>query len=103
MMTEERIDQALTRHFAREATDDGARVIAKLAGPLPRQKRRTFWPQLLLDWQFTPAWPRMIAFAGCAAMGFVVGSATIDHLIAPANADLFLIAFEPEPLTGLRP
>jgi hypothetical protein len=102
-MTQDRIDQALKQHFAREAADDGARVIAKLRGPLPQQKRPTLWPQFLLDWQLTPAWPRMAALAGCAALGFIVGSATIDHLAAPAHADLTLIAFEPEPLTGLRP
>jgi hypothetical protein len=102
-MTEDKIDRALKRHFAREAAEDGARVIAKLRGPLPPQKRATWWPQLLLDWQFTPAWPRMAALAGCAALGFVVGSAGIDHLIVTkTNTDL-LAAFEPEPLTGLRP
>ena len=46
----------------------------------------------------------MAALAGCAALGFIVGSATIDRVIAPyAGADVTLIAFEPEPLTGLRP
>jgi hypothetical protein len=101
-MNDDKIKQALKRHFARDA-EDGARVIARLAGPLPPQRRATWWPQLLLDWQFTPAWPRMAALAGCAALGFFVGSATIDRLVAPANTDLALIAFEPEPLTGLRP
>lgn len=102
-MSEDKIEQLLRRHFERDAADGGAQVIAKLAGPLPQQKRPTFWPQVLLDWQFTPAWPRMAALAGCAALGFIVGSATIDHLVAPASADVTLIAFEPEPLTGLRP
>ena len=102
-MSEEKIEQLLQHHFARDA-DNGARVMAKLTGPLPPQKRATWWPQLLLDWQFTPAWPRMAALAGCAALGFVVGSATIDRVTAPyAGTDFTLIAFEPEPLTGLRP
>ena len=101
-MSDDKIDQVLKRHFARDAADDGAQVIAKLNGPLPRQKRPTFWPQVLLDWQFTPAWPRMAALAGCAALGFIVGSATVDRLLIPAT-DLTVIAFEPEPLTGLRP
>jgi hypothetical protein len=103
-MNEDRIEQTLKRHFARDATDDGARVTAKLTGPLPAQKRPTLWPQILLDWQFAPAWPRMAVLAGCAALGFIVGSATIDRVIAPyAAGDLTMIAFEPEPLTGLRP
>jgi hypothetical protein len=103
-MTEDKIDQALKRHFARDAADDGALVIAKLAGPLPQQKRPTLWPQFLHDWQFTPMWPRMAALAGCAALGFIVGSATVDRFVAPsAGGDFASIAFEPEPLTGLRP
>jgi len=102
-MSDDKIEQLLKNHFARQADDDGARVMAKLRGPLPQQQRPTLWPQFLLDWQFTPAWPRMAALASCAALGFIVGSATIDHLAAPANADLTMIAFEPEPLTGLRP
>ena len=105
-MNEDRIEQALTRHFARD-TEDGLRVIAKLTGPLPQQKRPTLWPQLLLDRQFTPAWPRMAALAGCAALGFVVGSATINRVIAHdafgARSDVTQFVFEPEPLTGLRP
>jgi len=101
-MTDEKIDHALKRHFAHDTEDDGARVLAKLRGPLPPQKRATWWPQILLDWQFTPAWPRMAALAGCAALGFVVGSTTINHMASPAT-DLTMIAFEPEPLTGLRP
>jgi hypothetical protein len=110
-MTEDRMEDALQRHFARNAGDgaSAARVMAKLAGPLPAQKRATpwwpIWPQILLDWQFAPAWPRMAALAGCAALGFVVGSATLDRFVAPtsADADLTVLAFEPEPLTGLRP
>jgi hypothetical protein len=102
-MTDDKLDRTLKHHFSRETAEDGARVITKLRGPLPRQKRATWWPQVLLDWQFTPAWPRMVALAGCAALGFIVGSATVDHLIVSASADVALTAFEPEPLTGLRP
>jgi hypothetical protein len=102
---EDKIDQALKRHFARDAVVDGASVMAKLAARrLPQQKRPTMWPQLLLDWQFTPAWPRMVALAGCAALGFIAGTAGIDRMIIhKTNTDLTLAAFEPEPLTGLRP
>jgi hypothetical protein len=105
-MSDERIDQALKQHFARQTFDDAnvARVMAKLGGDLPPQKHATIWPPFLLDWQFAPAWPRMAALAGCAALGFIVGSASIDRLIAQnTSADLTLVAFEPEPLTGLRP
>jgi hypothetical protein len=104
-MTEDRMDQMLKQHFARRDEDGATRVMAKLAGPLPRQKRATPWPQILLDWQFAPAWPRMVALAGCAALGFVVGSVTLDHFGAASGSggDLAMAAFEPEPFTGLRP
>ena len=104
MMTEDKIEQLLKRHFARDAADDGALVIAKLAGPLPQQKRPTLWPQFLLDWQFTPMWPRMVALAGCAAHGYIDGSATADRFAAPySGSDFASIVCEPEPLTGVRP
>ena len=71
-MSKDRVDEALTRHFARDAGDatSAARVLAKLGGPLPRQKHATRWPQILLDWQFAPAWPRMAALACCAGSAF---------------------------------
>jgi hypothetical protein len=107
-MTEDRIDQALTRHFARQPIDDGgaARVMARLAEPLPRQKHPTQWPQLFLDWQFAPAWPRLAALACCALLGFVVGATSLDRLGGPFasnTSDLASVAFEPEALTGVRP
>ena len=68
-MSNDRIDEMLARHYARESHDDaeGARVVAKL-GALPPQKHRlwTRIPGILLDWQFAPAWPRMAALACCA-------------------------------------
>jgi hypothetical protein len=109
-MTDDRIENALRAHFTRDASDDAgtARVMSKLGGALPPQKRSWFrsLPQLLLDWQFAPAWPRMAALAGCAALGFIVGSASIDRIggFAPgARTDVAQLVFEPEPLTGLRP
>jgi hypothetical protein len=105
-MTQQDIEQVLKDHFAREAADDAgtARLMAKLAGALPPQKHRMPWPNILLDWQFAPAWPRMAALAGCAALGFVVGSASLDRFMTPVTGpDLAFAVFEPEALTGLRP
>src|SRR3569623_3024308 len=52
-------DTALAR-YAKVAPDDetaAARVLTKLAAPLPRQDRaRWRWPVVLLDWEFAPAW-----------------------------------------------
>jgi hypothetical protein len=56
------------------------RILKRLSGPLPRQKV-SFWrlPEVLLDWQFAPAWPRVAALACCAVLGFMVGIAGIGR------------------------
>ena len=102
----DRLDELLTQHYARrDASEDMAeRVLARL-GTLPPQKR-LFWarlPNILLDWQFRPAWPRMAALAGCALIGFALGEAGLDRLMHSPAQDFAAVVFEPEPLTGLRP
>ena len=111
---EEFLEGALKRDAGATQADEAAvnRVLARLAGPLPRQKE-PFWrlPTVLLDWQFAPAWPRVAALACCAALGFVVGIAGIDRRLDDASApfaiasrgDLGAFVFDPEPLTGARP
>ena len=91
--------------FAARTNGGGARDDTA-AGPLPRQKR-PFWrvPAVLLDWQFAPAWPRLAALAGCAAIGFMVGIAGVDAPIARRdgagrNRDIGAMVFEPESLRG---
>jgi hypothetical protein len=113
-MTNDRFDDALSRHFVHQSADDAAaaRVLNALAQPLPRQKIG-IWkrlPVILLDWQFAPAWPRVAALAACAALGFFIGIAGFDARIDDANAQNVIAAsdlsagfFEAEPLTGLRP
>jgi hypothetical protein len=108
------LDAALKRHTKAPPADDAAvaRVLKRLSGPLPRQKR-PLWrlPGVLLDWQFAPAWPRMAALACCAALGFAIGIAGLDRrfdgsrgpFAAASRADIGSIVFEPEPLTGARP
>jgi hypothetical protein len=110
MDTNDKIEKALHEHFTRDAADEAsiARVMAKLHGTLPPQKRSWFrsLPELLLDWQFAPAWPRMAALAGCAALGLLAGTAGIDRIgrfVPGAHSDMTQALFEPEPLTGLRP
>ena len=87
-----------------EADAAGAeRILKRLSGPLPRQKI-SLWrlPEVLLDWQFAPAWPRVAALACCAALGFMVGIAGIgrgyDQLGSPFSAtdraDLGSIVFD---------
>jgi hypothetical protein len=117
-MNNEQFETFLNGAFKRRAKASQAeeaaveRVLKRLSGPLPRQKM-PFWrlPVVLLDWQFAPAWPRVAALAGCAALGFVIGISGLDRRFdttsapfALANrADLGSIVFDPEPLTGARP
>src|SRR4051812_44108732 len=65
------------------------RVLKRLAGPLPRQ-RMAWWrlPAVLLDREFTPAWPRVAALVTCAAVGFTIGMIGIDRQVDTADAAL---------------
>lgn len=108
------LEAALKRRAAISQADEAAvgRVLERLSRPLPRQKL-AFWrlPAVLLDWQFAPAWPRVAALAGCAALGFGIGLAGLDRQFDVANAsfsassraDIGSVVFEPEALTGARP
>ena len=107
------LESALKRRLQPPPSDDAAvdRVLKRLAGPLPRQKR-SLWqlPSVLLNWDFAPAWPRVAALACCAALGFVVGIAGLDRpfdqLDSPfmvATRDIGSLVSEPDTLTGERP
>jgi len=108
------LEETLTRVTQVPPADDAAaaRILKRLAGPLPRQKI-PLWrlPGVLLDWQFAPAWPRMAALACCAALGFVIGIAGVDRRFdgggppytVASGADIGAIVFAPEALTGARP
>ena|SRR5262245_46307868 len=110
-------DARIARQFAsipeREAQAEQAaqdRVLAALTR-LPAQRPRTWWGEwssALLDWDFTPAWPRIAALASVAALGFAIGLVELPptespHSVAMAEPDVGSIVFDPEPLTGLRP
>jgi hypothetical protein len=109
------LDTSLKRQAAMQHADDAAvvRIFARLNGPLPSQKGHAWsrWPEVLLDWQFAPAWPRMAALASFAVLGFAIGISGIDRRIDGRNArnqlantsDLSAAMFAPEPLTGARP
>lgn len=107
----QRLDALLTRSHAAIADDSAAagRVLARLTS-LPRQDRPFWhWPLVLLDWEFVPAWPRVAALAGCAAIGFMIGIAGLDRGIGRLDAQSVVASrdigsmFEPEALTGARP
>ena len=103
-------------HRSREDASDAeqaGRVMAALADPLPPQRRgllARWWPAELLDLNFAPAWPRIAALAGVAALGFVIGLSDLPLPVAPAptvvavaDADMSLIIFDSDPLPGARP
>jgi len=87
------------------------RVLARLSGPLPRQKF-ALWrlPAVLLEWEFAPAWPRVVALATCAVLGFLIGLIGLDRQIDTADAalsyvsraDLGGVVFEAEPPRGAK-
>jgi hypothetical protein len=113
-----RMDEMLTRQFKFDsAIDDAiaARVLVSIgAKPLPTQHHSIFrsWPNALLTLDFAPAWPRIAALACVALLGCMIGlfgpgaqlfdSAGGAAAMQIADADATL-AFEPEPLTGVRP
>jgi hypothetical protein len=102
----------VSEHEAQAEQAAQARVLAALA-QLPAQRKRTWWGEwssALLDWDFTPAWPRIAALASVAVVGFAIGLAEFDdpstegvRSFAQADTDVSSIVFEPETLTGLRP
>ena len=114
-MTDEQFEDFLRTTLKRDAKPADAdavdRVLARLRGPLPRQKQ-TLWrlPGVLLNWDFAPAWPRMAALACCAALGFMFGIAGLDRpfdrldgSILTSSRDLGSLVSAPDSLTGERP
>jgi hypothetical protein len=107
------LDAMLARHtqITQDNDDAVARVTRRLASPLPRQKVPFWrWPTVLLDWEFSPAWPRVAALACCAALGFFIGIAgldrpfdRLDQSATPMSRDLGSVVFGPQALTGAAP
>lgn len=114
-MNDQDFEKLLTTTLKRSAgalqSDAVNRVLARLSGPLPRQKF-ALWrlPAVLLDWEFAPAWPRVAALATCAALGFIIGLTGLDRQVDTADAalsyvsraDLGGIVFEAEPARGAK-
>lgn len=106
-----RLDAAISHAVANTPEDEqvAASVLSRLNGSLAAQDRPFWrWPAVLLDWQFTPAWPRVAALAGCAVIGFAIGLAGLDRPfersgdVTLTNRDIGSLVFEPDSLT-VRP
>jgi hypothetical protein len=111
--------RALDALIAREtpANADATGVLRTLAGwPLPPQRRRFLWrrwPSELLTFDFAPAWPRLAALAGVAALGFVIGLVDVGPMTVGVNGeepasivadnDIGAVVFAPDPLPEAHP
>jgi hypothetical protein len=94
MKNDQELEAALGRIMAADENDAAAeRIVARLASaPLPAQKRAfAWWPAALTDWDFAPAWPRVAALAGAAALGITIGLSGFGARIA-ADLDLVRVA-----------
>lgn len=111
--------RALDALIAREApadTDATAILRRLVQRPLPPQRRRFLWrqwPSELLTFDFAPAWPRLAALAGVAALGFAIGLVDLGPMTVGANAedpvaivadnDIGAVVFAPDPLPEAHP
>jgi hypothetical protein len=99
------------------ADADATGVLRALAArPLPPQRRLFLWrrwPSELLTLDFAPAWPRLAALAGVAALGFLIGLVDLGPMTAGTNGDdpvsivaendIGAVVFAPDPLPEAHP
>jgi|SRR6185436_13951981 len=112
MNTDHELEASLRRVMTARNADDAAtqRILARLETLPPQKRTFAWWPAALMDWNFAPAWPRLAALAGAAALGISIGLSNFGTRIA-ADLDLVRVAsaedagnvFDTDSLTGLRP
>src|SRR2546423_11449882 len=113
MKDDHELEQALRRVMSSSDMDDATadRILARLEALPPQKRGFAWWPAALMDWSFAPAWPRVAALAGAAALGISIGLSNFGTLIA-ADLDLMPIhsaddagagVFDTDSVTGLRP
>src|SRR3954447_26610357 len=112
-MSDEELEAALRRVLTTSPEDLAAkRLLQRLQPlqPLPPQKRAfAWWPAVLMDGSFAPAWPRLATLAAAAVLGISIGLsnfgariATDLNLVRTASADdASTNAFDSD--AGLRP
>jgi hypothetical protein len=98
------------------AADTTGVLRALAARPLPPQRRLFLWrqwPSELLTLDFAPAWPRLAALAGVAALGFLIGLVDLGPMTVGATGedpasivaenDIGAVVFAPDPLPEAHP
>jgi hypothetical protein len=89
------LEAALRRMAADPRAEDAAgerlaRKLERLALP-PQKRARVWWPAVLTDWNFAPAWPRVAMLAAAAVLGITIGLSNVGARIA-ADLDLVRVA-----------
>jgi hypothetical protein len=109
-MSDEELETALRRVLTTSPEDLAAKRLLGRLQSLPPQKRAfAWWPAVLMDGSFAPAWPRLATLAAAAALGISIGLsnfgariATDLNLVRTASADdASTNAFDSD--AGLRP
>src|SRR4051794_24050879 len=116
-MSDEELEAALRRVLTTSPEDLAAKRLRlrlrqrlQRLQPLPPQKRAfAWWPAVLMDGSFAPAWPRLAILAAAAVLGISIGlsnfgarMATDLNLVRTASADdASTNAFDSD--AGLRP
>src|SRR5436189_1567383 len=113
MKDDHELEAALRRVMGTDQPSDAAadRILARLASLPPQKRAFAWWPSALMDWNFAPAWPRLAALAGAAALGVSIGLSNFGTRVA-ADLDLVRVAsaddaatnvFDTDSITGIRP
>ena len=113
MKDDHELEAALRRAMVMRDADDAAanRILARIESLPPQKRGLAWWPFVLTDWDFAPAWPRLAALAGAAVLGISIGLSNFATRIA-ADLDLVRVAstedagtnvFDVDSVTGLRP
>jgi hypothetical protein len=101
----------LRRVMAADDASDAViqRILVRLETLPPQKRAFAWWPSALMNWDFAPAWPRIAALAGAAALGISIGLSGFGSRIA-ADLALTRVAsaddaglFDSDSVTGLRP
>jgi hypothetical protein len=109
-MSDEELEAALRRVLTTSPEDLAAQRLLGRLQSLPPQKRAfAWWPAVLMDGSFAPAWPRLATLAAAAVLGISIGLsnfgariATDLNLVRTASADdASTNAFDSD--AGLRP